>query len=688
MLFFLRPPHYKFAFKPNNMKILYATLFILISLQASAAAPTIPSSNLYFAAVDGGYFNLGWTPGNGTRRIIICKAGSNVTFSPQNGVDYAENTVFGSGQQVASGEFVIYDNAFSSFYVTGLSPATQYFFKIVEYNGTGATAEYLNSSFLTGSASTSAVPTIQVSNASFSNITTNSMTVNWTEGNGQRRLIVVRQGSPVNADPVNSQQYSVNSSFGNGATIGTGNYTVYNSTGNGTSITNLQPGTQYFFAFYEFNGSGQPQYKTPAYTTNVTTRSIPTIASSNVIIAKTDGKELSLNWTNGNGQRRIIVANQSSNITSVPVNGTDYNANPVFGSGQQLGAGEYVVFDDNFNAATITGLNPATTYFFKLFEYDGTGSNTMYLTSSFATINGPTAVTPTLQTTNISATNITSSSLTIQLTAGNGRARMIVGRKNAAVNITPTDLTAYTGNGDFGVGQNLGNGNFVLSNTTDPFAGIHNLEANTNYHFAIFEFNGFNQPLYLSPAATFSATTLVALPVKLIKWEATPSNEKVKLQWITSSEINASHFIIERSSNGINFSPIATVQAAGNSQANINYSKEDNAPVQGKSYYRLKMTDIDGRSEYSPVRTVLVSAKQIVKLAGNPVQNNLELITSASVAGNKNEWAVITITGQAIKKGIVSSGRTVINVSVLPAGNYWLRLNLNGEVQTLGFSKQ
>ncbi|MEJ0101384.1 MAG: hypothetical protein WDO19_02005 [Bacteroidota bacterium] len=70
----------------------------------------------------GGYFNLGWTAGNGARRIIICKAGSAVTFVPQDGIDYSENTAFGSGQQVAPGEYVIYDNAFTSFYLTNLSP--------------------------------------------------------------------------------------------------------------------------------------------------------------------------------------------------------------------------------------------------------------------------------------------------------------------------------------------------------------------------------------------------------------------------------------------------------------------------------------------------------------------------------------------------------------------------------------
>ncbi|HET9429593.1 MAG TPA: hypothetical protein VFO70_00390, partial [Chitinophagaceae bacterium] len=482
------------------MKILYSALFLLLSINAWSAAPTIASTNLWFNAIDGDYFNLGWTMGNGARRIMVCKAGSAPAFVPQNGIDYNANTQFGLGQEVAPGEFIVYDHFSSSFFLTGLTPATQYFFRVYEYNGTGTATEYLTSSFLSGSGTTSATPTLQTSNAVFTNISTNSLTVSWASGNGFRRLIVVREASVVGVDPVVGQPYNVSFQYGNGAVTGPGNYTVYNSTGTSTTVSNLSPGVQYIFSFYEFNGSGEPQYLMPAYTANVTTRTIPTIASSNLMITKTDGKELFLGWTNGNGQRRIVVAKQGTDVTSSPVNGIDYNANAVFGQGQQLGAGEYVVYDDNFNATSISGLNPATIYFFKVFEYDGTGSNTIYLTSSFAAVSGSTAVTPTVQAQALPVSNITSNSMRLELAAGNGRARLIIGRKNAAVNMNPADFTTYTSNTDFGAGQDLGNGNFVLAATNQSLVTIHALDPNAVYHFAIFEFNGYNQPLYLSPA--------------------------------------------------------------------------------------------------------------------------------------------------------------------------------------------
>ena len=238
--------------------------------------------------------------------------------------------------------------------------------------------------------------------------------------------------------------------------------------------------------------------------------------------------------------------------------------------------------------------------------------------------------------------------------------------------------------------QDLGNGNFVLSNTTENGAIIHSLEANSTYHFIIVEYNGFNQPLYLSPATAMSATTLSGLPVKLSSWEAIPSNNKVKLQWTSSSEINTSHFIVERSADGVQYTALATINAAGNSQSpdsyrDQQYSAVDNNPLPGKSFYRLKMVDIDEKFEYSAVRVVVISSKPVIKLVANPVQSRLELITSTTGRG---EWQIINRAGQIVSRGNINSNRTEINVSSIAAGSYWVRCLVGQEAQTIPFIKQ
>jgi hypothetical protein len=84
---------------------------------------------------------------------------------------------------------------------------------------------------------------------------------------------------------------------------------------------------------------------------------------------------------------------------------------------------------------------------------------------------------------NVAASSITATSVNLLWAAGNGRARLVIGRKGQPVSFVPQDFTAYNGNTNFGSGQDLGNGNFVLSNTTDAFAGIHNLQPKSTLSF-------------------------------------------------------------------------------------------------------------------------------------------------------------------------------------------------------------
>jgi hypothetical protein len=103
------------------MKLFYTVLCLLSFIYAPAASPTVPASNLSFNIIEGSFLNIGWHAGNGARRIMIARAGSPVTAVPQNGIDYTENTTFGNGTAILPGQYVVYDNAFTSFYLTGLT---------------------------------------------------------------------------------------------------------------------------------------------------------------------------------------------------------------------------------------------------------------------------------------------------------------------------------------------------------------------------------------------------------------------------------------------------------------------------------------------------------------------------------------------------------------------------------------
>jgi len=492
------------------MRKIYTILLILLFAASNifaAAPPTVPASNLLFSSVQGGKFSVRYTNGNGSGRIVVMKAGSPVTGTPVNGIQYNYNAAFGTAgsEFINDGEFVIYRGGNNILTVTNLLPATTYYISVFEYNGSGATTEYLMIP-LSGSQATVSAPTSQAHSIAFSNIIGNSVKISWTNGNGENRLVLARKGAPVNATPVNLTEYSSSAEFGSGAALNGDNYAVFKQTGNNVTLTKLEPNTQYHFAVFEFNGSNTPVYLTPAATGSVTTLAGPTQSAGSVSVSSREGNRLTFSASGGNGSKKLFVVKKNSPVTSVPVNGTVYNASPVFGTGEQLAAGEYVV-SSTTNLVTVTNLEPSTTYYVRVFEFDvDAANNTYYLTATSAANNFSTATPPT-QVSGIHFLNVNGSSMTVKFTGGNGNYRMLIMKEGAPVDAEPEDLTRYDGNGNFGQGEELGTGNFVIvDGVNGTNINVLNLQPGKTYHVAMHEFNGNNYPVYARPAATASVT--------------------------------------------------------------------------------------------------------------------------------------------------------------------------------------
>lgn len=96
-------------------------------------------------------------------------------------------------------------------------------------------------------------PTTQATAAAFSTITNNSMNLSWTAGNGNGRIVVMKEASAVSGTPTSGTTYTANSTFGSGSTIATGEFVVYNGTGNSVSVSGLKCGTTYHVKVYEYN---------------------------------------------------------------------------------------------------------------------------------------------------------------------------------------------------------------------------------------------------------------------------------------------------------------------------------------------------------------------------------------------------------------------------------------------------
>jgi Secretion system C-terminal sorting domain len=95
------------------------------------------------------------------------------------------------------------------------------------------------------------------------------------------------------------------------------------------------------------------------------------------------------------------------------------------------------------------------------------------------------------------------------------------------------------------------------------------------------------------------------LPVTLSTFRAVAKGASNLIKWITVSENNASHHIIDRSNDGVaNWLAVGQVKANGNSENEVAYSLEDKAPA-SVSYYRLRTIDVDGSEVRSQVVVVV-----------------------------------------------------------------------------------
>ncbi len=165
---------------------------------------------------------------------------------------------------------------------------------VISLSGASGTGTFRLDDFsLTGNVTTTSVsePTTQASNISFTSVGANQMTLNWTNGNGSNRVVVMKSGGAVDADPSDAATYTANTIFGSGSQIGTGNYVVYNGTGTSVTVTGLSASTTYYARVYEYNGSsGSEDYYTATATNNPNSQSTTASvsSSSNIVTANNE----------------------------------------------------------------------------------------------------------------------------------------------------------------------------------------------------------------------------------------------------------------------------------------------------------------------------------------------------------------------------------------------------------------
>ena len=168
------------------------------------------------------------------------------------------------------------------------------------------------------------------------------------------------------------------------------------------------------------------------------------------------------------------------------------------------------------------------------------------------------------------------------------------------------------------------------------------------------------------------------LPIELAFFKAILiDDKKVKLQWATLSEKDNAYFIIEKSTNGIDWEELERVSGTGFSNELINYLGFDHEPKNGNNYYRLKQVDFNGKYSYSSIEVIFIKnlEESNFTLFPNPVSNFLYLKSKKPLSDfHFFNAAGIDCTHQLTSKTIAQN-YIEINVNMLPNGIYWLKAN-------------
>lgn len=112
----------------------------------------------------------------------------------------------------------------------------------------------------------------------------------------------------------------------------------------------------------------------------------------------------------------------------------------------------------------------------------------------------------------------------------------------------------------------------------------------------------------------------ITLPIEMTRFYGTCSDNISELNWTTASEHNNDYFLLDQSLNGVDFETVATVDGAGTSTDEIDYSVRVSS--EKGSYFRLRQVDFDGRYEQTDVIYVACEEPE-VDVFPNPFENQI-----------------------------------------------------------------
>jgi hypothetical protein len=166
------------------------------------------------------------------------------------------------------------------------------------------------------------------------------------------------------------------------------------------------------------------------------------------------------------------------------------------------------------------------------------------------------------------------------------------------------------------------------------------------------------------------------------------------MNWTATDYKNFSHFILQKSTDGKNFSDVVVFMADASEATAINqYQFKDDVKniISANIYYRLQLIDVNGSYEFSSIKTIQLKKEQIfqVQTYPNPAVNQLNVQVPALWEKQTILYEIYTTNGMLVQRLQNNNGtqQQNINVSMLQTGNYILKASNGKNSYTTKFIK-
>ncbi len=163
-----------------------------------------------------------------------------------------------------------------------------------------------------------------------------------------------------------------------------------------------------------------------------------------------------------------------------------------------------------------------------------------------------------------------------------------------------------------------------------------------------------------------SLVKAIILPVTLISFTGNEEGGKINLQWKVTDEINLAQYQLQQSIDGINFITIGTITSG---KKEYSFTDKNISSYIGKYYYRLKMSDIDGKFSYSKVLPIKIKGQHSLMISPNPAKN----FVTVSGFETPGKISIVNSNGGNVYTANTTAQAIKINIAALPAGLYVIR---------------